>query len=85
MKPGLFQFIKRTVAREPKLHAIDHRMAKHWIKQRLLLVFPELRNNPRALEAAYQALNLTPRPGSEEGDAAAVFEMTLPTGRELSD
>jgi len=53
-------------------------MAKRWIKQRLMVVFPELRNNPRALEAAYHALNLEPRPGQEEGDAETVFEMTLP-------
>ena len=84
MKQGLFQFIKRTFAREPKLHPVDHRIAKHWIKQRLIAVFPELRNNPRALEAAYQSLGLTPQPGTEEGDAETVFEMSLPTGRDPS-
>ena len=63
-------------ARSPHGEALD--------KQRLLVVFPELRNNPRALETAYQSLGLSPRPGTEEGDAETVFEMSLPTGREPS-
>ena len=78
MKTGLFQLIKRAFREEPRLHPIDRGMAKHWIKQRLLVVFPELRGNPRALEAAYHALNLEPRPGQEEGEAETVFEMTIP-------
>jgi hypothetical protein len=82
MKSSLFQKIKRAFAREQKLHPLDHGLAKRWIKQRLLVVFPELRNNPRALETAYQALGLAPRPGTEEGDADTVFEVNLPTGRE---
>jgi hypothetical protein len=82
MKPGLFQKIKNAFTREQKIHPLDHRQAKRWIKQRLIVVFPELRNNPRALETAYQALGLTPRPGTEEGDADTVFEVSLPTGRE---
>ncbi len=82
MTTGLFQKIKNAFAREHKLHPLDNRLAKRWIKQRLLVVFPELRNNPRALETAYQALGLAPRPGSEEGDADTVFEVSLPTGRE---
>ena len=84
MKQGLFQLIKRTFSREPKLHPIEGRMAKRWIKQRLVIVFPELRNNPPALETAYQSLGLTPRAGTEEGDADTVFEMSLPTSREPS-
>jgi len=27
-------------------------MAKYWVKERLKVVFPELRGNPRALEQA---------------------------------
>lgn len=82
MKQGLFQIIKRTFAREPKLHPVEHGMAKRWIKQRLVVVFPELRNNPRALERAYQSLGLAPRQGDEEGESDTVFEVSLPTGRE---
>jgi hypothetical protein len=82
MKSSLFQKIKNAFAREQKLHPLDHRQAKRWIKQRLIVVFPELRNNPGALEAAYQALGLSPKPGTEEGDADTVFEVSLPTGRE---
>ena len=82
MKHGLLQILKRTFTREPKLHPIDHGMAKRWIKQRLIIVFPELRNNPRALERAYQSLGLSPRPGTEEGEPETVFEMSEPELRE---
>lgn len=41
-------------------------------------VYPELRDNPKALEAAYRSLSLDPRLGTDEGDAAAYFELTLP-------
>ena len=78
MKKGLFEAIKRAFSREPKLHPVDAGLAKRWIKQRLLVVFPELRNNPRELERAYQSLGLTPREGTEEGDLETVFEMSLP-------
>jgi hypothetical protein len=80
MKTGLFDAIKRAFTREPKLHPIDAGLAKRFIKQRLIVVFPELRNNPKALEAAYQSLGMSPRPGSEEGEAETVFEMQMPDG-----
>ena len=38
----------------------------------------ELRNNPRALERAYQTLGLEARAGTEAGDNATVFEMSIP-------
>jgi len=78
MKTGLIGFITRAWNRSEKLHPTDHRMAKHWIKQRLLVVFPELRNNPQELELAYQSLSLRPREGTEEGDADTYFEMQTP-------
>ena len=81
MRKGLFESIKRAFSREPKIHPIDAGMAKRWIKQRLVVVFPELRNNPRALEKAYQSLGLTPREGTEEGDLETVFEMSMPDVR----
>ena len=53
-------------------------MARRWIKQRLIAVFPELRNNPVALERAYQTLGLEARQGSAPDEAATVFEMSIP-------
>lgn len=81
MKMGLFQAIKRAFSRESELHPVDAGLAKRWIKQRLVVVFPELRNNPAGLEKAYQSLGLSPRPGTEEGEPEAVFEMSLPEAR----
>jgi len=78
MKSGLLQFIKRAFSSEPELHPIERGMARQWIKQRLIAVFPELRNNPRALERAYQTLSLEPRAGTEAGDNETVFEMSIP-------
>ena len=78
MKAGIFDRIRRAFHSQPAVHPIEGRMAKRWIKQRLVAVFPELRNNPRALEAAYQALSLDPRPGQEEGEGETVFEMRVP-------
>ena len=78
MNRGLFQLIKRAFRTEPPLHPIDQQIAKRWIKQRLCVVFPELRQNPAALERAYQALSLEPRPGAHEGEPETVFEMNVP-------
>lgn len=77
----LLQFFKKKFGGDQKLHPIDRQMAKRWIKKRLCVVFPELRNDPRALEQAYRALSLEPRLGSEEGDAGVYFEMKLPETR----
>jgi hypothetical protein len=55
MSSGFFQVIKRAFGAEAPMHPVDRQMARRWIKQRLVVVFPELRNNPRALEEAYQA------------------------------
>lgn len=79
MKKGLFEAIKRAFTRKQKLHPIEAGLAKRWVKQRLLVVFPELRNNPRALDRAYRSLGLSPRPGTEDGEHETVFEMSLPT------
>lgn len=81
MTTSIFQRIKRAFVREPQLHPVDHQMAKRWIKQRLVVVFPELRNDPAALERAYRTLGLEPRPGQEEGDMETVFEMSVPDRR----
>jgi hypothetical protein len=78
---GFFKRIKALFRSEPKLHPIDHQMAKRWVKQRLIVVFPELRNNPAALEQAYRELGLEPRLGDEEGDAETVFVLRAPEQR----
>jgi hypothetical protein len=78
MNSPLMQFFRKAMGREPVLHPIDHGLAKQWVKKRLLLIYPELRNDPEALDAAYRALSLEPRLGAEDGDQAAYFEMTLP-------
>jgi len=78
MKPAFLQFLKRAFHAEPKLHPVENGLAKRWIKQRLLVVFPELRNNPAALEQAYRTLNLEPRLGTEEGEKGAIFQLTVP-------
>ena len=78
MKPGIFNLIKRAFRSEPVIHPVEHGMARRWIKQRLIAVFPELRNNPVALEQAYRTLNLEPRRGEGADEAETVFEMTLP-------
>jgi hypothetical protein len=75
MKSGLFSLIKRAFGREPALHPVEHGMARRWIKQRLIAVFPELRNNPAALERAYRTLGLEPRPGQGGDEAETVFEL----------
>ncbi|HEY2343996.1 MAG TPA: hypothetical protein VGH90_13225 [Chthoniobacteraceae bacterium] len=76
---SLLQLVKRAFRHEPPLHPTDRKIAKRWIKQRLIAVFPELRKNPAALERAYQSLNLEVRSGEDE---SAVFEVQLPEGKE---
>ena len=72
----IFAAFKRALGMAPVIHPVDGGLAKRWIKQRLLAVFPELRGNPRALEAAYRALSLEPRPGGP-GDEETVFEVQM--------
>ncbi len=81
---GLRQLFKRVLLPErPErpLHALDHRMAKEWIKKRLVALYPELRANPEALEAAYRELGMeatgvVKRPDGE----VCTFAMRLPPG-----
>jgi hypothetical protein len=80
MSSGIVEFFKRRLGGEKPLHPIDRRAAKHWVKQRLTHIFPELRGDPEALEQAYQELSMEPRPGLGKG-GSMVFETILP--REL--
>lgn len=67
-------FIQRALGRPPKIHPVDRGLAKHWTKQRLIAVFPELRSDTRKLEAAYRALDLSPR-ASETNPSEMIFEI----------
>ena len=77
MTHRIVEFFKSKLVAEPPLTQTDRRAAKHWVKQRLAHIFPELRNDPEALEQAYRDLSLDPRPGAGEG-GATLFEMNLP-------
>lgn len=52
-------------------------MAKRWVKARLMKLFPELRDDPEALEKAYRSLGIESRPGAGKG-GGVVYEITLP-------
>jgi len=78
MKTRIFSLIQRAFRSAPAVHPVENGMARRWIKQRLAAVFPELRNNPAALERAYQTLGLEPRAGHGEGEAETVFELRMP-------
>lgn len=84
MRSNIGKFFARafhTLTGDPPIHPIDRRLAKEWIKKRLMVVFPELRDNPRALDQAYRELNLEPRPGGGPDEPETVFEMTVPSDR----
>ena len=70
------QFFQRALGRPPTLHPVDHGLARHWTKQRLAAVFPELRGDARRLEAAYRALDLSPTT-SDTNPSEMVFEIGL--------
>jgi hypothetical protein len=73
----IYQRIKRALGLAPKLHPVDRGLAKHWTKQRLAAVFPELRGDRQGLEAAYRSLGLEPK-ASETDPGGLVFEIGLP-------
>lgn len=78
MKTGLSSLFRRALKKAPPIHPLEGKMAKMWIKRRLMTLFPELRNNPAALEEAYQSLNLEPKRGVNPGDPLTYFEMSFP-------
>lgn len=81
---SLRQFFTRVLLperQERPLHAIDRRMAKEWVKKRLVAIYPELRGDPEALEAAYRELGMEAtgvvrRPDGE----VSTFAMRAPPG-----
>lgn len=78
MKTRIFSLIQRAFRSAPAVSPVENGMARRWIKQRLTAVFPELRNNPAALERAYRTLSLEPRPGHGADEAETVFELRVP-------
>jgi hypothetical protein len=72
----LYQRFRRALGIAPKIHPVDRGLARHWTKQKLTAVFPELRGNRHGLEAAYRALDLEPR-ASETNPTELVFEVGL--------
>lgn len=80
MAHGIIDFFRRALQGEKPLHPIDRRAAKHYVKQRLAHIFPELRNDPEGLERAYRELDLEPRYGAGEG-GETIFEAILPGDR----
>jgi hypothetical protein len=72
----LYSFFQRALGLAPKIHPVDRGLARHWTKQRLVAVFPELRGDARRLEAAYKALDLEPKP-SDTNPSEIVFEIGI--------
>lgn len=72
----LQQIFQKALGLAPKVHPVDRGLARHWTKQRLAAVFPELRGDARGLEAAYRALSLEPKP-SDTRSSEMVFEIGL--------
>ena len=81
---SLRQFFTRVLLPtkpERPLHAIDRRMAKEYIKKRLAALYPELRGDPLALEAAYRELGLESTGTVQRVDGeVASFAMRMPPG-----
>ncbi len=73
---NLREFFNRALGRAPAVHPVDRGLARHWTKQRLAAVFPELRGDARALEAAYRALDLQPKP-SDTDPTEVIFEVGM--------
>lgn len=77
MSAGFWDFFRCSLIGEPPVHPIDRRIAKRWVKERLKRVFPELRNDPAALERAYGELGLEPIEGAGKG-GATVYKISVP-------
>ena len=78
MRTGLRSLFQRALSKAPPISRVEGGMAKTWIKRRLLVLYPELRNHPKDLETAYQELDLEPRRGAKTGDPFTYFEMKRP-------
>lgn len=77
MAGAIIEFFRSKLGGSPPLKAVERLAARQWVKERLKRMYPELRDDPKALDAAYRSLSLEPRPGAGEG-GATVFEVILP-------
>lgn len=79
---GILEYIRGKLRGEPPLHPLDRKAAKRYVKQRLMVIFPEYRNDPEAIERIYREMSLEPRPGTGRG-GETVFEVVLPSRHDL--
>ncbi|MEI8294110.1 MAG: hypothetical protein WCG66_08995 [bacterium] len=77
MKFSFGDLLGQSLQDKPPIHPLERQMAKRWVKLRLKRLFPELRDDPHALERAYQQLGLEAHEGAGKG-GATVYEITLP-------
>ena len=74
----IFKKLLLPLKPERPLHALDHRIAKEWIKKRLAALYPELRGDPAALEKVYRELGLEEKGIVRRADGEVKsFEMSL--------
>ena len=79
---NIFEFIRSRLQGEEPLRPLERVLAKRWVKDRLKRMYPELRHDPRALEAMYQSLTLEPRVGGGEGGAVLFGKLWAKTSGE---
>ena len=79
MKVSFLEFLRQSLSGEEPVHPLEQKMAKRWVKERLKKFYPELRNDPDALERAYQELGIEQHEGVGKG-GCTVYEITLPAG-----
>lgn len=77
MAIAIIEFLRERFQGIAPLQPVERAMAKKWVKDRLKTMYPELRNDPRALEELYRSLSLEPRPGLGKG-GETMFEVVLP-------
>lgn len=77
MSSAIIEFFRSKFSAPPPIAPIERMMAKRWVKERLKTMYPELKNDPKALEEVYQSLSLEPRPGLGKG-GEMMFEVVLP-------
>jgi len=72
-----FKNFRERFAGELPLRPQDWRAARFWVRVRLQRLFPELKEDPVALDVLYETLDLEPRPGLGKG-GAVMYEIVLP-------
>jgi len=77
MKSGFLEFVRNSLRSEEPTHPLDQRIAKRWVKERLKRLFPQFRNDPDALEKAYQELGLEVHEGGCRTKKSAILLETL--------